>query len=182
MVFPANSSLIVKNSSLEINDCRIKTDEASLHNEKQMIPIIKMENGVLTLSNCEIVTSFLKNGTVFDSFNSVVNMNNVIVSARSNSYISLLSAVKSRINIKKSTLACDSETAILFSVNDSIFECQTNTLRVTGKRGRVAEFFNSQANVINNLIQCELQNQNPNNEPFYYNKESKVELSGNDIY
>lgn len=182
LVFPANSSLIVKNSSLEINDCRIKTDEASLHNEKQMIPIIKMENGVLTLSNCEIVTSFLKNGTVFDSFNSVVNMNNVIVSARSNSYISLLSAVKSRINIKKSTLACDSETAILFSVNDSIFECQTNTLRVIGKRGRVAEFFNSQANVINNLIQCELQNQNPNNEPFYYNKESKVELSGNDIY
>ena len=182
LIFPANSSLIVKNSSLEINDCRIKTDESSINKEKQMIPIIKMENGVLTLSNCEIITSFLKNGTVIDAFSSVVNMNNVIASARSNTYISLLSGIKSRINIKKSTLACDSETSILFSLNESIFDCQNNTLRVSGKRGRVAELIGTEAQISKNLIQCELQTQTSSFEPFYYNKDSKVNFANNDIF
>lgn len=181
LIFPAESSLIVKNSTLEIENCVIKNELYDNSESSRMIPIIKMENGVLTLKDCEVITSFAKNGNVFEGYNSVINFSNVIASARANFYISLVSGTKNRINIQNSTLTCGGETSILISLNNSMLSCSNNTFRVSGKRGRVVELFAVEGNINKNKVYVDFDLEKSSFSPFYFDKKSKVQLTDNEI-
>jgi hypothetical protein len=182
LVFPSNSTLIVKNSTLEIDDCVLKNEEANDGFSNQIIPVIKIENGILTLSDCELISSFKKNGTFIESYNSSLNFNKVIASTRANSYISMISGVKTRLNIKDSTFASDAETAILFSLKDSFVDCSKSLLKVSGKRGRIGEFFGVEGCIKKNTIHCNFDLNNASVSTFYFDKNSAIELLDNEIF
>lgn len=182
LIFPSNSTLIVKNSTLEIEDCVLKNEEANDGFSNQIIPVLKFENGVFTLSDCELISSFKKNGTFIESYNSSLNFNKMIASTRANSYISMISGVKTRLNIKDSTFASDAETAILFSLNDSFVDCSKSLLKVSGKRGRIGEFFGVEGSIKKNTIHCDFDLNNASVSTFYFDKNSTIELLDNEIF
>lgn len=182
LIFPSNSTLVVKNSTLEIEDCVLKNEEAIDSSSNQIIPMIKVENGIFTLTDCEVISSFKKNGSFVESFNSNLNFNNVIASSRANSYISMISGVKTRLNIKKSTFASDAETVILFSLNDSYINCSNSLLKVSGKRGRIGEFFGVEGDLRKNTIHCKFGLDNSTVSPFYFDKKSTIELLDNEVF
>lgn len=178
LIFPADSTLIVKNSSLEIQGCRIvNKGDTSL---KDLNPIIKMENGVLTLNDCTISTKFRKNGTVIDAYSSVINLSNILASTNSEGYSSFISGIKSRVSVTDSIIASNGSTSVIFSMNEGILSVTANNLSVTGQRGRIAELFANESYFMNNSFRAELIIKSDNLSPIYHDKKSKLVQSNND--
>lgn len=177
LVFPENSTLIVKNSSLEINHCRIVNENKK--GSKQLYPMIKMENGVLTMDDCQIAANYVKNGIVFDLYSSVANFKDVLASVNAESYSSIISGVKSRINITDSVLTSNSQTALIFSLNQGNVNITDNVLKVTGNIGRIAELFNIEGMIANNRFTVQIDSVSDSENDVYLDNKSKVTLKNN---
>ncbi|MCR4579829.1 MAG: chitobiase/beta-hexosaminidase C-terminal domain-containing protein [Treponema sp.] len=148
ILFGPKGSLEVKGASLDISNCRI-TNSAS-NEVSTIIPMIKLENAVCNLKNCELSADFSKNGTVIDSYNSILNISDLIASANAVSYVAFISAVKSRMKINNSVLAVSADTAALVSASEGTFEAVKNSFSVTGRTGRIAELFGVRAKITDN--------------------------------
>lgn len=152
LIFPKDSSLVIKSASLSIDDCIIQTDDKSQSKKSKIIPLIKLENSVLDLKNSHIAVNFGKNGTVIDSYSSTVNLKNNIVSVNSTSYASFVLGVKTRLAIENSSVNINSSTVVALSINDGHIDILNNTFNVYGQKGRIAEIFKSSGTIKNNYL------------------------------
>lgn len=152
-VFEGDSSLVVKNASLELSNFRFLSKKGK---SSSIIPLIKLENAVLTLDNCEAGIEFGKNGTFIDSYKSVINITDSIISVSAVAYTSFISAVKSRISIKYSTLNAVADTCVLISANQGELNIANNSMKVSGKAGRISELFGAEALFENNTFNAQL--------------------------
>ena len=166
IVFKRNGSFTIKGSTLEISKCRISNDmdvdnrsavNSSLNNSNS-ICLLRLENAVLTLNNCQLGFDFAKNGSVIDSVNSIVNVFDTIVSANAISYVSFISSVKSRINVQKSVVTTSADVNVVISANDGVVTSRDNSYTVAGRSGRVSELFSVKASFINNKFKTVLSN------------------------
>lgn len=166
--FGPRGSLNVKASTIEISNCRI-------HNEtdnsvKSIIPLIKLENSVLTLKDCVIGADFNKNGTVIDSFNSIVNITDTMASANAVSYVSFISAVKSRLSFKNSSINTNADTSVVISADGGSINALNNEFMISGGTGRIAELFGVKAAFKNNTFKARLTNAKTKILPLYADK------------
>ena len=170
--FGADGSLVVKASTLEITDCRIlNTSEI---NKKSIIPLIKLENSVLTLQNCVIAADFTRNGTVIDASNAIINISDTMVSANAVSYVSFIAAVKSRLSIKNSSVSTNADTSVIISADGGNVTAVKNEFLVSGGNGRIAELFGVKANFKENNFKARLTNKTSKIQPLYVNKATKL--------
>ena len=179
LTFGPNGSLIIKAATFEISGCRIHNIADS--SIKSIVPLIKLENSVLTMKNCVIGTDFARNGTVIDSTNSIVNISDTIASANAVSYVSFISAVKSRITIKNSSITTNAETSVICSADGGNITAQKNDLLVTGGNGRIAELFGVTASFKDNSFKARLSNSASKIQPIYANKASKLTEEKNSV-
>lgn len=153
LVFESGASLAVKNAGLELVNFRIIGKKGDV---STLVPLFKIDNSVLTLDNCECAVECAKNGTLIDAYKSVVNMSNSIVSVSSVSYASFISAVKSHLSIKDSTVNASADTCVLISASEGDLSVINNSLKVSGKTGRIAELFGAEALFEKNTFNAQL--------------------------
>lgn len=179
IIFAPDASLIIKASTFEISGCRIHNIADS--SVKSIVPLIKLENSVLTMKNCLIGADFARNGNVIDAVNGIVNISDTMASANAVSYVSFISAVKSRLNIKNSSLTTNAETSVIISADGGNVTAQKNELLVTGGSGRIAELFGLTASFKDNSFKARLTNNTSKIEPIYVNKATKLTEEKNSV-
>ncbi len=179
LIFGPRGSLIVKASTFEISECRLhNTTDLSL---KSIIPLIKLENSVLTMKNCMIGADFARNGTVIDSTNSIVNISDTIASAKAVSYVSFIAGVKSRITIKNSSINTNADPSVIISADGGNVTAQKNEFLVTGSTGRIAELFGVKATFKDNGFKARLTNTASKIQPVYVNKATRLVDENNSL-
>ena len=179
LVFPKGASLVVKDSTFQLSGCRILSDNSSL---TRNVPssLIKIENGVFDVSNCEIKTEGLKNCTFLDADNSSVKLRNVTATVESNTYSSFVSSNNSQLDVSDIKLGIIGDTAVAFSVRGSTFSLVNSSVRITGKMGRIAELFGVSSKFYDNEYNGDLnKSKGSQSDPVYKDKKSQVDESGN---
>ena len=177
--FGPEGSLIIKASTFEISGCRIHN--IADNRQKSVVPLIKLENSVLTMKNCLIGADFARNGNVIDAVNAIVNISDTMASANAVSYVSFISAVKSRLNIKNSSLTTNAETSVIISADGGNVTAQKNEFLVTGGNGRIAELFGLTAVFKENSFKARLTNKASKIDPIYVNKAAKYTEEKNSV-
>ena len=175
--FGPKGSLVIKASTFEISDCRISN--VSDNSKKSTVPLIKLENSVLTMNNCIIGAEFSKNGTVIEASNGIINITDSIVSANAVTYVSFIAAVKSRITIKNSSMSTNADTSVVISSDGGNVTAVKNQFLVSGTNGRVAELFGLSALFTDNTFKARLNNTTSKNQPLYVNKGTKLTEENN---
>ena len=177
--FGPDGSLNVKASTFEIADCRISnTSDIS---KKSILPLIKLENSVLTMKNCVIAADFARNGTVIEASNGIINLSDIMASANAVSYVSFISAVKSRLSIKNTSVSANADTSVIISADGGNISAQKNDFIVTGGNGRVAELFGVKATFKDNSFKARLTNTTSKIQPIYVNKATKLVDENNSV-
>ena len=177
--FGPDGSLNVKASTFEISDCRI-SNTADI-SKKAILPLIKLENSVLTMKNCVIAADFARNGTVIEASNGIINLSDVMASTNAVSYTSFISAVKSRISIKNTSVSTNADTCVIISADGGNLTAQKNDFMVTGGNGRVAELFGVKATFKDNHFKARLTNTTSKIQPVYVNKATKLVDENNSV-
>ena len=177
--FGPEGALVIKASTFEISDCRISKNSENL--KQTMLPVIKLENSVLTMNNCVISADFGRTGTVIDASNAIINIADTIVSANSISYASFISSVKTRLSIRDSSISTNAETSVVLSANGGNITAQKNEFTVSGSNGRVAELFGVTAAFRENKFKANISNTTSKNQPLYVNKSTKLTEEKNSV-
>ena len=179
LTFGPKGSLIVKASTFEISGCRIhNTSDLS---SKSIVPLIKLENSVLTMKNCMIGAEFARNGNVIDATNAIINISDTIASTKAVSYVSFIAAVKSRITMKNSSINTNAETSVIISADGGNISSQKNEFLVTGGTGRIAELFGVKASFKDNSFKARFTNNTSKIQPLYTNKATKLTEENNSV-
>ena len=170
--FGQNGSLKVKASTVEISGCRIQNTAAS--NVKTIVPLFKLEKSVLTMKDCVIGTDFAKNGNVIDAYNSIINISDTIGAANAASYVSFISAVKTRITVKNSSFNTNADTSVVISADGGSLNASKNEFMINGASGRIAELFGVKAEFRENIFKSRLTNTTSKVDPIYVNKSATL--------
>ena len=112
-------------------------------------------------------------------YNSIVNISDTIASVNAVSYVSFISAVKSRITIKKSSLSTNADTSVVISANGGSVTASKNDFMVSGTNGRIAELFGVKADFRENNFKSHLTNTTTQIQPLYVNKATKLTEENN---
>lgn len=179
LIFQPNATLTVKNSSLNLLDCDISMVCENPYSQKRIIPVVKLDNAVLDVDNCQIVSSFGQNGTVLDTYQSIVNIKNTISSVSAGNYGSFISSVKSKVNIESSTINVTAPTAVVLAFTESTCNLKKNSFKVSGTMGRIAEFINSKGQISDTYYKAELDSLNKSS-PVYADEKSTVKEVNNE--
>jgi len=180
VTFGPDASVAIKGSSLEIYNCRIK----NVPNKKvsTVNPLFRLENAVLTMNNCTIGVEVAKNGTVIDSYNSIVNISDSIVGVTSGTYASFISSVKSRLSIRKCSISTAGDTSVIISASEGNASLTENNLLVSGNSGRIAELFGVKANFTKNNFKAQLKNSSEKIIPVFCNDATVITQADNIQY
>lgn len=170
--FGPKGSLNVKASTIEITGCRIQNSAAS--SVKTIVPLLKLEKSVLTMKDCVIGTDFAKNGNVIEAYNSIINISDTIGAANAVSYVSFISAVKSRISIQNSSFNTNADTSVVISADGGSINAAKNEFMVSGASGRIAELFGVKAEFHQNIFKSRLTNTTSKVDPIYVNKSASL--------
>lgn len=176
--FEENSSLVVKNSSLVVNGIKFIRENKN-HENDLSIPVLKLENSVLSMENCIILANFSQNALFMDSFASYVFIKTCIASVKADFYSSFASGVNSRFTVENSDISVNGGTSVVFSLNGGEHSFSQNRFTILGKAGHALEFFDSKADVFSNKSLCNLTRKSQNYTSFYSDKNSKVILKDN---
>ena len=176
--FGPNGSLEFKGATFEISDCHISNVCDST--VESIVPFIKLENSVLTMKNCVIDAQFSKNGTVIDSYNSILNISDTIASSSAVTYVSFISAVKSRMTINSCSLSSNAETCVVISADNGNINAKRNEFLINGGSGRIAELFSVKALFVENTFKARLSDSSNKNQPIYFDKATKLTDSKNE--
>lgn len=168
IIFGPSGSLDLGGSSLEITDCRlhkIPSPDVTL-----IVPFFKLNHGTLDLKDCQISGDFSKNGTIIDGIDSIINVNNSIVSVNADSYGSFISSINSKISVVNSSVSITGDTCVIFSSSGGNIIVRNNKLFIMGNIGRIAELFGVNGKFENNEFKAELSNSSRSVEPIFASK------------
>ena len=179
ITFGPKASLEAKGATLDISNCRIT--KLSGNEVTTIVPLFKLENAVFNLRNCELSAAFYQNGSVIDSYNSILTISDLIASANSVSYVAFISGVKSRIKLSKSVIAASADTSTIISSSEGTFEAVKNSLSVTGRSGRIAELFGVRAKMTGNKLRGNFTSYDSVPEAIFTSKDTVLYQADNEI-
>ena len=133
------------------------------------------------MKNCVIAADFARNGTVIEASNGIINLSDIMASANAVSYVSFISAVKSRLSIKNTSVSANADTSVIISADGGNISAQKNDFIVTGGNGRVAELFGVKATFKDNSFKARLTNTTSKIQPIYVNKATKLVDENNSV-
>lgn len=172
IVFGPQGSIHVKGSTVDLNHFDIKNiEDADVTN---IVPFFSLTNAILNIDDCLFAANFSKNGTIIDSYNSIINVKNTIAAVVSVTYASFVSSVKTRLNIEKTSVTVSSDTAVVFSLKDGNFQAKESDFSIYGKAGRIAELFGVKANFTKNTLKADFSTENTQNVPLYFDKNTSL--------
>ncbi len=171
-VFPADSSLLIRNAGFEAQN--IVFQKLSDSSFDQSYVFFTFENSTALFKDCEIVGTAGENGTVINALNSVVQLNNSGLTVQSLSYACALSSTDSKIFVKDSRISSVAQTAVNFSVTGGTFELKNSSCRVTSHLGRIAELSGSTAKFAGNTYSGEFDKKNRSIVPVWADKDSCI--------
>lgn len=178
LVLGADTNFDIRNSSFSASDLLISYEGQD--SSKKSSNVFNIERGVLFLSNVEFSGLFGKNATVVNSDNSVLNIENSGITVSAADYSCVVSAVQSKLSIKKSRIAAVSDTAVGFSVQGGLFELKNSECKVTASLGRVAELFDTYSTILDNEFSGDLKNRSGSGAAVFMDKKNhSVEYSNN---
>lgn len=168
LVFGPEGSFVLKGATLTLNGFNLSNQaDKSVVN---IVPFFKLEKAVLNLKDCVVSADFSKNGTVIDSSNSIINLENIIASVNAVNYSSFISGVKSRITLNKSSVAVSGETNVIISATDGNVSARNNKFFITGRTGRIAELFGVKASFVENKFNGNFLSSSDAQSPIFKNK------------
>lgn len=180
LILAPTTSFLIKNASVSISNCIVSLAES--RNTTETAFLFNLERGVLYLDGVELSAVFGKSGSIINSDNSVLNIVNTGLTSSAESYSSVISAVQSKIQIKKSRLTVVAGTAVDISSQGGLFELTDSTCIVTGVMGRIAELFDTHSTITGNNFVGDLKKPMGNNKPVYTDEKNySVDYSGNNI-
>lgn len=174
---PEKASVLVKDASFSLSNCRIIKSAQSARSTRQTL--INVEKGKLFVSNCDVFFQGSKNSSLIDASSSEINLKGSSATVTAQVYASCIAAVNCRINIENCKAAVVSDTTVGFSVRDSDFTCKGTSFRLTGSIGRVCELYNSKGTVTDNEFSADLKRTGSNGSAFYADTSSSITESGN---
>ena len=129
--------------------------------------LIQLEHSVLDFNNVEFSASFVRNGSIISGDNSVINIRSSGITASAENYASAVTCVNSKLSVRNSTINTIANTCVDFSAQGGIFELRTSTCKVAGLMGRIAELFDTQSSITDNIFSAELQKSTSGGNPIY---------------
>lgn len=178
LIFGPKTSFVVRNSSLSLNNILVTLSEPQNTLENSLV--FQLERSVLYMDKAELSFVFGKNGTVVNSDNSVVNIQNSGITASAEDYTSIISSVESKLSVKASRITSCAGTAVNFSAQGGLFELKDSKCKVVGSMGRVAELFDTHSSIIKNVFDGDLKKGLLSNKAVYMDdKNYSVEYSSN---
>lgn len=181
LIFEENAGLVIKGSTLSIENFTLLYESGKSSGNAKISSLIKLENSVIDMNNCQIGAVFGKNAYLFDMSNSSLNINNSIISVSASEYVSFSNGLKSRINISESIINVSGKTCVGISLYEGDVKITGSSFKVTGSIGRVAELFTVKGTITKNTFRAELM-QEKNSNPVYTDKNTKVKISDNENY
>lgn len=181
LIFPPNSSVIVKDSTLSINKCRIQMENNDFYTQNKISPLFKLERSMLDIQGCQASVLCGKNGAFADCYSASVNIMDSIISVSANSYALCVSGVKTKLNIQRSSVNVTADTSVIFSINEGDIIVKTNSFKVIGQKGRIAELFGVYGNVSDNFFKSDLDQVN-NTLPIYKDQKTSITEVNNENY
>ncbi|MBR4790912.1 MAG: hypothetical protein IK024_08500 [Treponema sp.] len=166
--FEQGASLVVKNSNLTIENFTICAagDGKALYKIDGIVPYFKLEDSVLDIKNCQIAALFDSNGLFTEAIRSSVNVSGTIASVSASSYASFISGVRTNVNIQNSSINTTAATSVILSLNQGDVYISNNSFKISGEKGRVAEFFAATGTLEKNSYKASLKNAS-NSAPVY---------------
>lgn len=176
IIFGPKGSIEMSGATLDITDCRIhKIPDIT---STTLVPFFKLRGGNLDLKNCQIAADFSKNGTVVEAVDSIVNIQDSIISVSADLYASFISCVDSRVSIFNSSITATGGTCVIISANNGELSIFDNKFKLIGTSGRIAELFGVNASFENNEFKGDLSKSN-NMSPIFSNKKTILIDKGN---
>lgn len=172
IVFGPEGSFLLKGATLTLSGFNLtnQTDKSITN----IVPFFKLETAVLNMKDCLVSADFTKNATIIDSYNSIVNLSNIIASVNSSVYSSFISAVKSRITVNSCSIASSAETCVIISATKGNVSAEENNLFITGNAGRIAELFGVKASFVNNKFTANFAGNSDSQTAIYKNKATSL--------
>lgn len=177
ITFKDSGCLKLKGSSFSFSNFHFQNEQNSSAKENS---VLQLENAVLTLKDSTMGFNYLNNANVIDSFNSIINISSLTASVNSKAYCSFMSSVKSRIEIKNSSVSTSSNTCVVISANEGNLSCLNNSFIITGKSGRIAELFGVKGNLNNNSYKVSVES-SANAQSIYKNDSCRITEEGNNL-
>ena len=165
LIFAPDTNLSVLNSSLVLENLFV--EHRGFEKNQESAFAFNVNYGVLVFENCEVLLPFNKNGMAIKAEKSVLKINNSGITVTSSDYNSVCASVDSKIYIKNSKISGISNTSVLFSCQGGLFESTGSTFKITSDLGRIAELFDCDGAIKNNIFVGELSNPQKKIKPIY---------------
>ena len=174
------SSLVVRSASLEVNNCIIRRTDSDTVAAAAHSSLIKLEHSVLTLNNCEVAISFMRNGTIVNADASAIAIADSGLTAISQNYASCIAAVNTKIKVTNSRISSVSQTAVNFSMQGGELELRSSFCRVSCSYGRNVELFGAQGRIVDNIFDADLKSSTKISNAIYTDEKNiLLEYAGN---
>ena len=158
--FEQGASLVVRSSNLTFENFTICAygEGKSVYKIDSIVPYLKLEDSVLDISNCQIAALFDTNGLFVEAVRSSVNVNGTIASVSASDYASFVSGIKTNLHVQNSSINTTASTSVIISLNQGDVYLNNNSFKVSGEKGRVAEFFSVSGTLEKNNYKANLKN------------------------
>lgn len=177
--FESGASIHVKNSNVAFSDFTISSVEQTGKTEG-IIPLFKLEDSVLEINGCQISAQFEKDGLFAEAVRSSVNINGTLGAVNASSYASFVSGIKSKLSVQDSSINVTSDTCVTFSWSQGDVKIVNNSFKVSGRKGRIAEFFGADGFIQSNSFKASLKNAG-NTAAVYLDKDCNIKQENNII-
>ena len=181
--FEEGASIVVKNSNLTLKNFTISSlvKEKALYKIDTLVPFFKLEDSVLDVDDCQIAAVFNSNGLFAEAVRSSVNVRGTIASVSAAEYASFISGLRTNVNIQNSSINASASTSVIISLNQGNVSLVNNSFKISGQKGRVAEFFAVTGSLQKNNYKASLKNSS-NAAPVYSDKASSISQSNDSWY
>lgn len=136
-VLQPSSYIMVKDASLEVQNCVIQKEIENSQDSDQRFLVV--EKSAATFEDCELLGNFASSGTVLSSDASIVSFKNSGLTVQSSTYACGISSVNSKINLSESHVSSVSDTAVNFSLKGGTFALNLCDCKVISHLGRILE-------------------------------------------
>ena len=136
-VLHPSSCIMVKDASLEVQNCVIQKDIEN--SQESDLRFLLLEKSAATFEDCELLGNFASSGTLLSSEASIVTFKNSGLTVQSSVYACGISAVNSKITLNESHVSSISDTAVNFSLKGGSFTLNSCDCKVISHLGRILE-------------------------------------------
>lgn len=118
--------------------------------------LIKGENALIALENCEVLSMFDIGGTVISVQGGELNIKDSGVTGKARNFVSSITTADARAAIQDSRVSSDAAESVCVSCSGGDVDVSSSILRVSGKRAHAIELFGTKSRITGNILEAAL--------------------------